>query len=365
MLENGRLTVRQLAALLFMCTIGEQILLFPSMITSYAHEDAWLSALLGVAGGTGILAIMLLLHATQPQLNLIQHALQKLGPWFGAVVSCFYLFYFLIGASTFVRELGDFMTTNIMRQSPLFALNLLFVGALAWGLICGIECIGRGAELFLPLVLLFLLILTVCILPQADLNNITPILAHGLLDPLKGIFAVLTYPYCQLCIFMMVFPYANQGANLKKDVLLAGIFGGLWLTLTLTMCLLVLGSFMTEHQWFPAYNLSRKINIGNFLQRIEAFIASVWIIAVFFKGILFLYGFLMGLSSLFRISSHRPLILPGALMTVSMSILVAPDEEFYLKDIIPYWIDWDITCGIVLPVLLLLIHQFRRRLRKS
>ncbi|MCZ4152124.1 hypothetical protein BZG21_47945, partial [Escherichia coli] len=105
--------------------------------------------------------------------------------------------------------------------------------------------IGRGAELFLPLVLLFLLILTVCILPQAHLSNITPILAHGLLDPLKGFFAVLTYPYCQLSIFMMVFPYTNQGSNLKRDVLLAGIIGGLWLTLTLTMCLLVMGSFMT------------------------------------------------------------------------------------------------------------------------
>lgn len=60
MIEKGRLTVRQLASLMFLCTIGEQILVFPSMITSYAHQDAWLSALLGVAGALAYSSLCLL-----------------------------------------------------------------------------------------------------------------------------------------------------------------------------------------------------------------------------------------------------------------------------------------------------------------
>jgi len=365
MVEKGRLTVRQLASLMFLCTIGEQIIEFPSMITSFAHQDAWLSALLGVAGGMGVLSIMLVAYKLQPRMNLIQHVLHTLGPWIGALFGCFYLFYFLMCTSTFVREIGDFMSTQILPDSPLWVLHLLFVCTLVWGLFSGLEPIGRSAEVFLPLIVLFLLILTVCLFPQSHLDNIKPVLGEGLLNPFKGFVAVLTYPYCELCIFLMLFPYAKKEAHWEKDVLLAAMIGGLMLTLTLTICLLVMGPFMTQHHWFAAFNLSLKINIGNFLQRIEAFMASVWIIAVFFKSVLFFYGFVIGTTHLFKLSSCRPLILPSGLLILAMSIVVAPNENFYLKVVIPYWINWDLTCGIGIPLLLIMVHKLKARLRKS
>ncbi|OMF14405.1 hypothetical protein BK131_13145 [Paenibacillus amylolyticus] len=364
MIEKERLTVRQLASLMFLCTIGEQILVFPSMITSYAQQDAWLSALLGVAGGFGILFIMLVTYKLHPRLNLIQNALRTLGPWIGALFSSFYLFYFLISTSTFIREIGDFMATQILPESPLLVLHLAFMCALVWGLLSGLESIGKSAEVFLPLVVLFLLILTVCLIPHVHLANIQPVLAQGFLNPLKGFVAVLTYPYCELCIFMMLFPYTKKEPHLEKDILLAGTIGGLLLTLTLSMCLLVMGPWMTQHQWFASFNLSQKINIGNFMQRIEAFMASVWLIAVFFKAALFFYSFVLGIAHLFRLSSYRSLILPGSILILAMSILISPNENFYLKVIIPYWIDWDLTCGIALPLLLILVHHMKSHFQK-
>ncbi|PQP82900.1 spore gernimation protein [Paenibacillus sp. PCH8] len=364
MIEKGRLTVRQLASLMFLCTIGEQILLFPSMITSYAQQDAWISALLGVAGGVGILFIMLVAYKQHPQLNLIQNVIQTLGPWIGALFSSFYIFYFLISTSTYIREVGDFMTTHILPYSPLGILHLVFICTLAWGLLSGLESIGKSAEIFLPLIVLFLLILTVCLLPNVQLSHIKPVLAQGFLGPFKGFIAVLTYPYCQLCIFMMLLPYTKKEPHLEKDFLLSGMIGGLLLSLILSMCLLVMGPFLTQHHWFTAFNLAQKISIGNFLQRIEAFMASVWLIAVFFKSVLFFYSFILSLAHLFRLANYRSLILPGSGLIFAMSILIAPDENFYLKVIIPYWIDWDLTCGIALPLMLILVHQMKMRLRK-
>lgn len=365
MIEKGRLTVRQLASLMFLCTIGEQILFFPSMITSYAKQDAWISSLVGVAGGMGVLLIMLAVYNMNPRLNLIEHVFRILGPWIGAIVSVFYIFYFLISSSTFIREMGDFMGTEILKNSPLWAIHLTFIVALAWGLRSGLPNIGRTAEIFLPLVILFLIILTLCLLPKAELENIKPILGQGLLSPFQGFIAVLTYPYCELCIFMMLLPYTERRTHLKRDFLLMGMIGGLMLTLTLSICLLVLGPFLTQHHWFTSFNLSRMINIGNFLQRIEAFMASVWVIAVFFKTVLFFYSFALGLAHLFRLSSYRILILPSSLLILTFSLLVAPNETFYLKVVIPYWIDWDLTCGIFLPLLLLLLHYMKLRLQKQ
>lgn len=93
--------------------------------------------------------------------------------------------------------------------------------------------------------------------------------------------------------------------------------------------------------------------------------ASVWIIAVFFKSILFFYSFVLGITHLFKLSSYRPLILPGAMLILAMSVVLAPNENFYLKVVIPYWIDWDLTCGIAIPLLLIMVHKLRVRLRKG
>ena len=174
---------------------------------------------------------------------------------------------------------------------------------------------------------------------------------------------MLTYPYCELCIFMMLFPYAKKEPHLEKDILLAGLIGGLMLTLTLTICLLVMGPFMTQHHWFASFQLSQKINIGNFLQRIEAFMASVWIIAVFFKSILFFYSFILGLQTCsdFPATATYP-----ACGTINFGHVHSGRSRrgFYLKVIIPYWIDWDLTCGIALPVLLILVHKLKSRASK-
>ncbi|MET1167584.1 spore gernimation protein, partial [Bacillus velezensis] len=71
-----------------------------------------------------------------------------------------------------------------------------------------------------------------------------------------------------------------------------------------------------------------------------------------------------GVAHLFRLSSHRSLILPGAMLILAMSILISPNENFYLKVVIPYWIDWDLTCGIALPLLLILVHHMKSRFKK-
>lgn len=93
--------------------------------------------------------------------------------------------------------------------------------------------------------------------------------------------------------------------------------------------------------------------------------ASVWIIAVFFKTALFFYSFVLGIAHLFRLSSYRSLILPSSMLILAMSILIAPNEIFYLKVVIPYWIDWDLTCGIALPLVLILVHHMKSRFRKN
>ncbi|WP_179086382.1 hypothetical protein [Paenibacillus odorifer] len=44
-----------------------------------------------------------------------------------------------------------------------------------------------------------------------------------------------------------------------------------------------------------------------------------------------------------------------------MSQLIAKDIIFYVKEIPAYWVDWDFTCAFVLPLMLLIVYQFKKR----
>ena len=57
MLENGKISLRQLGILVTLFTVGDAILVLPSVMALESKEDAWIAAILGT--GIGLLVIYL------------------------------------------------------------------------------------------------------------------------------------------------------------------------------------------------------------------------------------------------------------------------------------------------------------------
>lgn len=93
MLEKGRIGTRQLSTLTFMLVVGDMMLIYPSVITSYAKQDAWICALIGIPLGMALMAMIMKLGSMHPGKNLVQIARSILGFWPGTFFSCFYLFF--------------------------------------------------------------------------------------------------------------------------------------------------------------------------------------------------------------------------------------------------------------------------------
>jgi spore germination protein KB len=356
MLEQGRLGTRQLAALTFMLVVGDMMLIYPSVITSYANQDAWICALIGIPLGMGLLAMILKLCSMYPEQNLVQIARSILGFWPGTLFSCFYLFFFIMGASTHTREVGDFMTTQIFQYSPIRIIILMFVIAISWGVYHGLETMGRSSELLLPIVIVFILILAVCLLPKAQLSHVKPIMDTDVVSILQGTLVSIIYPIGEVVPIMMILPYTLKQAHRTRDMLFAAGFGNLLLAMLVTISLLVLGAFLTQHNIYASFILSQKISIGGFFERIEVVMASSWLISTYFKAMIYLYAFVVGCAELFRLKQYQMLILPCSMLVFGLANLISPSLTFIIITIVPYWVDWDTTLGIILPAMLLLIH---------
>lgn len=139
----------------------------------------------------------------------------------------------------------------------------------------------------------------------------------------------------------------------------------LLLCLIVFMSLSVMGASLTKLTVYPTYFLAQLINIGNFVQRIEAIMATAWLLTIFFKTVIYMYAFTKGCAQTFGLRNFHSLILPAGVLLFGLAMEVSPNVEYYLKTILPYWIGWDTTNGIILPLLLLIVYGVRKKWTQS
>ncbi|MCP1136072.1 endospore germination permease [Paenibacillus polysaccharolyticus] len=364
MLIKERLTVRQFAVLAFVGMIGDMMLIYPTLLTYSGRQDAWICSIVSQGIGMSILWLSYKLHQAYPGLTLIEICSKALGKWIGAILAAAYLFYFLMGSAICIREVGDFMTTQVYLHTPIRAIILLFVITLGWSALKGLGTFGKMAEILAPFVMISLIILMLCLLPKMEVANIQPFFDTPLFSFISGSVRGATASYGELIIITMIYPYITHGVHKRRDLLLAALLAGIMLTFILLTSLLVLGAELTQHNIYVSYILAQKINIGGFVQRIEAISSTAWLVSTYFKTSLYTFGFILGLAQLCRLKSYQPLILPTMLLLFGMAIVISPDVLFYTLGIMYAWFNWDFTVSIVIPAFLLLIHLMKNRFKQ-
>lgn len=365
MLEKGKLSTRQLTILVMLLTIGDSILIIPSSTTHYARQSAWISALIGL--GVGLLAnYMYSKFATwYPGLTLIQAIQKALGKWIGSIVSLMTLLFFLVVTVGSMREISDFVISEMLPGTPSQAILLLFILIVIMATRLGIEVIGRAGEIFTPMVIILFLILTVAIIPQMEIFRMLPVLEDGIKPVLRGSISITTFTFFEPVVFLMILPYINIQHKITRSLFYGTLLGGVVIFITLIVSILVLGPDLTNRDIYPSYNIARRISVGGFFERVEAMIALQWMLTFFIKVVLYFYAFILGLSQLLKLKEYRVLTLPTGLILVALAPLIAPNFSYYNTVFDDYWAYYVITFGVFLPLILLSVGIFRKALNKD
>ncbi|MBP1309710.1 spore germination protein KB [Paenibacillus sp. 1182] len=352
MSKKERISVRQVTVLMFMCLIGDMLLIYPTMITHIAHQDAWISSILSIPLGLIIIYVLLRVHELYPGLTLIEAIRKIFGPVFGTIVSCWYLYYFLMNTALIAREVGDYLTTQLFVQTPLHVLLVMGISLMVLTALMGIEVFGRVSEMLLPAYILIFSGLILALLPQIQLSNVRPVLENGLAPVAKGMVPGVAMPFAEMSIMLMVFPYVNKKAHFKKDMLLASLIGGFLISVFLLLSLLVVGPFVTNYSPYISSALTTKINELNYITRVESLVTLTWALAAYFKGVLFFYAFTFGTTQLFRISNIRSFVIPAGALVFGMTILITPNVFYYVRTLVYPMSTWHYTNGLIIPLVL-------------
>ncbi|MDY8025794.1 endospore germination permease [Paenibacillus polymyxa] len=352
MFKKARISVRQVTVLMFLSLIGDMLLIYPTIITHIAQQDAWISSILSIPLGLVIIYVLIRVHELHPNLSLIEAIRKMLGPMFGTILSCWYLFYFFMNTALIAREVGDFLTTQIFVDTPLRVLLAMEVLLAVLTVLAGIEAFSRVSEMLLPLYIFIFCGLILALLPQIQLSNVRPVLENGFAPVAKGMVPGASMPFAGMSIMLMIFPFVNKKAHFKKEMLLATLIGGVLLSLFLLLSLLVVGPFVTNYSPYISSSLTTKINELNYITRVESLVSLTWALAAYFKGVLFFFAFTFGTTQLFRISDVRPFVIPAGALVFGMNILITPNVFYYVRTLVYPLAAWNYTNGLIFPLLL-------------
>jgi spore germination protein KB len=365
MQENGRISLRQFSILVILFTVGDSILVLPSAVAFEAKVDAWISTITGVGFGLLVICLFTVIARLNPEMNLVEYNNKILGKTLGTVLSLLFVVYFLLNAAANVREIGDFMTTQSMPETPIQAIHIVFLCIVVMAVRLGLETFARAGEIFFPGFVLFFTLFVLFLLPQVHFENIQPVFGEGFIPILRGSITSSTFSTVQLVVFLMIMPYVNQPKHILKSFTIGALIGGIALILLILLSILVLGADATASNMYPSYALAKKISIGKFLERIEAILSLMWFVTIFFKIIMFFYGFTLGLSQVFKLKEYKVLTLPCAVLVMVLSLCIAPNITYYNNVIIWYWPFLDLTYSVLFPSLLLGVYILRMKVFKA
>lgn len=360
-METIKISVRQFTILVILFLTGSSILFIPGMVAQITKQDAWIAAILGV--GVSLLLVLLYnaVGSIAPTMTLVAAIEKILGKWLGKMVTIAFLFFTLMVSSELLYSIGSFMKIQVMPETPLVAFHLLFISVIIIGVNYGLETIARSAEVIFPFFILLFVLTAFLLAHNIEIQNVQPIFETNLKSMIYGILLFVSIFSFSPIVLLMFFPVAvNNPQQGKKAFLKGTLIAGILLIITTLLTVVVLGGKEASQLMYPTYSLAKRIEIGNFIQRLEMIVAFIWIVTLFFKLILYFFATVVGLAQLVNIKNYRPLTLPLGLLIVALSVIVHPSVIHSIEYNKGAWLSFGATFGVFLPLFLLIVAKFRK-----
>jgi len=365
LIEKGKIGVHQFTILIILFTAGSSILIAPSGIAMEARQDAWIASAVGLIGGLLMIALYNRIVVRFPTTTFVQYCQDVLGKWPGRVIVFLYFCYFFLLATVVLRNIGDFMTTQVLTNTPIQFIHVFFLLVVIMGIRNGLETPARTAEIFLPWVIFFFIILAVLLPPQFEFNHLRPVFGYGAKPILRATLPVLSTPYMELVIFLLLFPYVKHAGKARQAYWVGTLLGGILLITISLLAILVLGADFTSRHMYPSYSLAKKISIGSFLERVEVIMAGIWFITIYFKLAVCFYASSLTFAELFQLKDARQLYLPFGMIIIVLSLIAYPNIAYFMNFSSKIDFPYSVPYSILFPALIWLVAVVRKKKERT
>ncbi len=329
-----------------------------AFIVGVTKQDTWLVLLAGFIISLPLLLVYTSLSKKNPGKNLIEINNEIYGYYFGIVMSTLYICFFEFIIPGNLRFISDFFSTYLFPETDISVFVIITIIICMYTVKKGIEVIARSGFILTILSIIVSIFISIVTTKDIQLSNFLPAFQLNLKEFVQGTNLMISIPFGEIIVFLMIFPYVNQIKQVKKFAFWGLIIGGILFLNIIFRNIGILGN-IASIQVLPSYQVAKNINIGDIIERTEVLIAVVLLFNVFLKICIFYYATVLSIAQLFKLRSYKPLVMPVGIISaiLSMSMYNSTVDEVYLSSIYSVFV---IPFIILFPIISLIIAYIRK-----
>lgn len=294
-----------------------------TMVGRVSGQDVWIVILIASVIGTLLFLIFHRISYLHSYVSLSSIIQDSLGKWLGGLIVLSYAIYFLYMATGLLKSTGDMIQFTLLPGSSIYLVNGLLMITLIYGMILGINAIGRSSELLFYVIILLLIPLIFCVLTTdiVKFNQFLPILEKGFYGIRRDIYTVTLLPFGELICFLAVFPLipGNNQSSILKISLISIILGTLIIVMIDVLNVGILGPSLAKGFIYPFYNAMKMVGVGVVFERLDPIAILILMMTCFFKLTVYFYSGVVCLDGLISRFNYRQLSIPVGIIVVILS----------------------------------------------
>ncbi|NOV03845.1 GerAB/ArcD/ProY family transporter [Paenibacillus planticolens] len=364
-MRQHHIGVREASSIGILFIITKIFLPFPRSMAELGGTAAWIivliSALLSPLSWWGIRGVI---SNGRKGSSLITATEEILGPYLGNLINLAYFFFFFLITFIVLREFSEILATDILPRTPLNVTMLSLLIPISFVAFYGIETIGRISWFFIGLVLASIVVLLLGgLYTHTEPNALAPFWGTGK-SRVFQMGLVKSSLFSELLVLGYLMPKMRKETEWARTA---------WWCLTISsfvfLCVMIVSLYVFPYPTLsrintPLFEISRIINFGRWIQRVEVLFLVVWLLCTVIKLAIGLYCSSSTLAQILRLPTHQPLIFPLSILAFSLSLTpksemtaIAWDTELLRK--------YGAIISICLPILTWIVGEVRNRRRKT
>lgn len=295
----------QVMSIVAIAAMGVDLLMVQNTMVSYAGRDAWISLLLGGFLGIFFGGFMYYLANLYPDKDLPQIFVEVAGKYIGRLLIIPLLIYVLFHTGLSIRIFAQTLLMFLLDRTPIFAIVILMVIVVVYTVYKGIYTLSGVIDIIFPFAIVTVTMLILLSFQQAEFDFIKPVLYNNYPKVLRGSFLGLVQ-FTGFGHITYVLCYAHGSKiSWKWYVTGAGIPIVLYVALTI-VTIMAFNPMGVISLTFPTLTLSKSIEFPvTFLERLESFVAMLWISIAFGSISLFTFSSVRNFVALFNIRNEK------------------------------------------------------------
>jgi spore germination protein (amino acid permease) len=266
-------------ALITIVMINKIILNTPKDIIANTGPASWLNVIYISIISIIIVFLIAKLLKHFPGLDILDISHYLGGNILKNIVGVLYILLLIALTTSIIKSLSETLRAIYFKNSPILFITLFFIVS---SIICNrfkIKVIAKANLIISPIIFLSIVIILASSIKNFMPQRIFPILGYGINKTfLSGLSNIFSFSGMLYLLFLP--PLLDKPEKLKRMSVVAVIISGIYLFFSVTCLLLSLSFTMHSDESFSLYVLTRYLDYGRFIQRVDAIFILVWIIAI-------------------------------------------------------------------------------------